>query len=99
MDTGLTCPDEHDIILSVLGLHSVHHNLFELVRNIGLDEHRLAQGRIHRPPHQWVAAGELQHRVREVLRAGELSAGLIGDFTGALKETGGRVKGRTKEQV
>lgn len=58
---SLTRADEHDIILSVLCLNPVHHNLFQLVRYIGLNKHRLTHGRIYWPPHQWVATGKLQH--------------------------------------
>lgn len=79
-----TCTNKHDIILPILCLHSVNHNLFQLVRNVGLHQHRLAKCREHRAPHQRVAAGELQHRVREVLRAAKLFAGLVGDFAWAL---------------
>lgn len=80
-----TCANKHDVILAVLCLHAVHHNLCQLVRNIGLHEHGLAQGGIHGPPHKRVVPGKLQHRIREVLRASELSARLVGDFTWALK--------------
>lgn len=84
-----TCADKHDIVLAVLCLHPVHHNLAQLVRNVGLHQHGLAQGGIHGSPHQWVVTGKLQHRVGEILCAAELSAGLVGDFTGALnRETG-----------
>lgn len=80
-----TCANKHDVILAVLCLHAVHHNLCQLVRNVGLHEHRMAQGGIHGPPHQRVVPGKLQHRVGEVLRASELSARLVGDFTWALE--------------
>lgn len=87
-----TCADKHDIILPVLCLDAVHNNLFQLVRNVGFHKHRLAQGWIHRPPHQRVVASKLQHRIREVLCASKLSAWLVGDFTRALKRKGGMRK-------
>lgn len=40
---------------------------------------------MHRPPHQRVVAGKMQHRIREVLCAAKLSAWLVDDFTWALK--------------
>lgn len=80
-----TCADKHDVILAVLCLHPVHHNLSQLVRSVGLHEHGPAQGGIHGPPHQRVVTGKLQHRVGEILGAAKLSAGLIGDFTRALR--------------
>lgn len=83
---ALTCSDEHDVVLSVLRLHAVHHDLPQRVRDVGLDQHRPPQRRVHRAPHERVAAGEVQHRVREVLGAGELSARLVGDFTGTLRK-------------
>lgn len=97
----LTCADEHDIILPVLCLDPVHHDLFQLVRNVGLYEHRLTQGWIHRSPHQGVVAGKLQHRIREVFCAAKLSAWLVGDFTRALERRRGRGRercGETKEK-
>lgn len=90
-----TCANKHDIILPVLRLHPVHHDLFQLVRNVGFYEERLAQRGVDWPPHQRVVAGELQHRIREVLGATKLSAGLIGDFTGTL-ERGRRGRGERK---
>lgn len=85
---GLTCAYEHDIILSILRLHAVHHDLFEAVGHVGLDQHRLPHGWVHRAPHQGVPPGKLKHCVWEVLGTAKLSARLIGYFTGAL-ETGG----------
>lgn len=85
-----TCANKHDIILPVLRLHPVHHDLFQLVRNVGFYEERLAQRRVDWPPHQRVVAGKLQHRIREVLGASKLSARLIGDFTGTLERRRGR---------
>lgn len=83
-----TCADKHDVIHAVLCLHPVHHDLSQLVRSVGLQEHGPAQGGIHGPPHQRVVTGKLQHRVGEILGAAKLSAGLIGDFTRALKRRG-----------
>lgn len=80
-----TCANKHDVILAVLCLHAVHHYLCELVGSVSLDEHGLAPGRKHGTPHQRVVPGKLQHRVGEVLRAPELSARLVGDFTRTLQ--------------
>lgn len=33
-----TCANEHDVILPILRLHSVHHYLGELVFHVGLDD-------------------------------------------------------------
>lgn len=81
----LTCADEHDIILPVLCLDPVHYNLSQPVRSVGFYKHRLAQGGIHRSPHQRVVASKLQHWIGEVLCAAKLSAWLVGDFTRALE--------------
>lgn len=86
----LTCANKHDIILSVLCFDPIHHDLFKHVRNVGLDEHWLAQGWVHWPPHQWMTAGKVQHRIGEILCAAKLSSRLIGDFTGALKMQRGK---------
>lgn len=81
-----TCANKHDIILPVLCFDTVNHNMFQLVRNVGLHKHGLAQGWVHRLPHQRVAASKVQHRIREVLGAAKLTARLVGDFTGTLLE-------------
>lgn len=58
---NLACANKHDIMLPVLCLNTVNHYSFQLVRNVSLHQHRLAHGRIHRPPHQRVVASKLQH--------------------------------------
>lgn len=85
---GQTCAYEHDVILSILCLYTVHHDLFEAVGQVGLDQQRLLHGRVHRSPHQGVPSGKLEHCVWEVLGTAKLSARLVGDLTGALEMRG-----------
>lgn len=89
-----TGADEHDVVLAVLGLHAVDHDLLQPVLHIGLDQNGLSLNRVDGPPHQGVTATKLQHRVREVLGAGEIPTRLVDYLTGTL-----RGKGRDMEKV
>lgn len=93
-----TCANKHDIIQPVLRLNTIHHYLFQLIRNVGLYKHRATKGWIHRPPHQRVVAGKLQDWIGEVLCAPKLPARLIDDFTGALERYEGDKKDIEKQR-
>lgn len=62
-----TCPDEHDIILAVLCLHPVHHQLGELVVHIRPHHDGTPAYWVHWVVHGWVAPGEGDDVIREVL--------------------------------
>ena len=72
----LTCPEEHDLVLAVLGRDPVHHDLRECV----VGAHQLEDGpavqREHRAVHQRVEADEAHHLVGEVF--GGLDLGVVG---------------------
>lgn len=62
-----TCPDEHDVVLSVLRLHSVHHQLGELVVHICPHHDGTSTYRVHWVVHGWVTPGEGDDIIGEVL--------------------------------
>ncbi|TNN56371.1 hypothetical protein EYF80_033407 [Liparis tanakae] len=89
MLTLCTCPDEHDVILSVLRLHPVHHQLGELVVHVGSHHDGTPAYRVHRVVHGWVTPGE----AREEIKAKRASRGLGGrdDWVEGAERPGGKV--------
>lgn len=83
-----TCPNEHDIILSVLGLHSVHHQLGELVVHICAYHDGTPTYGVHRVIHGRVTSGKGDDIVRQVLSGVEPSECL----TGTLRCRGARLR-------
>lgn len=73
-----TCPNEHDIVLSVLCLHSVHHQLGELVVHVCPHHDGTPAYRVHWVVHGWVTPGEGDDIIREVLGGVESSKCLTG---------------------
>lgn len=63
----LTSANKHDIILSILCLHPVHHYLCELIVNIGFDYDWTVVDGEHRVVHGWMASGKCDNIVRKVL--------------------------------
>lgn len=80
----LTCPQEHDLILSILSQNPVHHNLSQGVVHSDTSEHRLASQRVHRPIHKRVEPNEADHLIWEVFGGFDLC---IIRLTGTLMET------------
>lgn len=80
----LTSPQEDDIIGPVLCLHTVHHDLPQLLGQVGFDKNRVTLPRPHRPEHERVGSGKLQHLIRIVLGAAEGSPRLRSHLAGAL---------------
>lgn len=78
-----TCADEHDVILSVLCLHSVHHQLGELVVHICPHHDGAPPYGMHWVVHGWVTPSESDDIIGEVLGGVEPSKG----FTGTLRGT------------
>ena len=73
-----TRADEHDIILPVLCLHSVHHQLGELVVHIRPHHDGTSPYRVHRVVHGRVTPGERDDIIGKVLGGVEASEGLAG---------------------
>lgn len=80
-----TGADEHDVILAVLRLHSVHHQLGELVVHIRPHHDGAPAYRVHRVVHGRVTPGEGDDIIREVFGGVESSEGLAGTLR--IKET------------
>lgn len=73
-----TCPDEHDIILPVLRLHSVHHQLGELVVHVRPHHDGTPAYWVHWVVHGWVTPGKGDDIIREVLGGVESAECLTG---------------------
>lgn len=65
---SVTCADEHDVILAVGRVYSVHGDLRETVVHVGPDEDGPPAHRVDRIVHQRVVTRKLDHIVREALR-------------------------------
>lgn len=65
---SLTCADEHDVVLAVGRVDSVHGDLREAVVHVAPDEDGPPAHGVDRVVHQRVVTGELDHIVREALR-------------------------------
>lgn len=74
----LTRSDEHDIILSILRLHSVHHQLGELVVHIRPHHDGTPADWVHRVVHGRVTPGEGDDVIGEVLGGVKSSERLAG---------------------
>lgn len=73
-----TRPDEHDVVLSVLRLHSVHHQLGELVVHVRSHHDGTPAYRVHRVVHGGVTPGKGDDIVGKVLGGVESSECLTG---------------------
>lgn len=77
----LTCPEEHDVVLAILGHHVVHYNLGEPVVHIDPLEGWASRGWVHSLVHQRVPPDEADDVVGEV--SGGLDQRVVG-LAGAL---------------
>lgn len=73
-----TRSDEHDIILSILRLHSVHHQLGELVVHVCSNHDGAPADWVHRVVHGRVTPGEGDDIIGEVLGGVKSSKRLAG---------------------
>lgn len=64
---SVTCADEHDVILAVSRVDSVHSDLGEAVVHVGPDEDGPPAHRVDWIVHQRVVTRKLDHIVREAL--------------------------------
>lgn len=71
-----TGPQEDDIIGPILGLYTVHNDLTQLLGQVGFDKDRAVPPGTHRPEHEWVGSGKLQHLIRVILGAAKGSSWL-----------------------
>lgn len=77
-----TCANEHDVILSVLRLHSVHHQLGELIVHVCPHHDGTASYWVDWVVHGWVAPGKGDDIIRKVLggvKTSECLAGTLRD--------------------
>lgn len=77
---SFTCANEHDIVLSISSIDSVHSDLCKAVVHIGPDEDGPSAHRVDRVVHQRVVTRELNHIIWETLcwlKAAECLAGAL----------------------
>lgn len=51
-----TCPNEQDIILAILGFHSIHCYLFQVILSICFHQYWFFMGRFYGLVHKWMAS-------------------------------------------
>lgn len=73
-----TCANEHDIVLSVLCLHFIHHQLGELVVYVCPHHDGTPPYGVHWVVHGWVSPGESDDIIGKVLGGVETSKCLTG---------------------
>ena len=75
---SITCAYEHDVILSISSVDSVHSDLCEAVVHVGPDEDGPSAHGVHRVVHQRVVTRKLDHVIWETLRGLETAECLAG---------------------
>lgn len=78
-----TCPNEQDVIMSILSLHSVHGDLSEPASTICIQQDGPPMDRLHWLEHEGMGTHKTQNLIRIPLRTGELTTI---NLTGTLKE-------------
>lgn len=73
-----TCANEHDIILSIGSVHSVHSDLCEAVVHVGSNKDGPSAHRVDGVVHQRVVTCKLDHIIWETLCGLKAAKGLAG---------------------
>lgn len=74
----LTCSNEHDVVMAICSINSIHSDLCEAVRHSSAQEERTATEGCHWVIHQRMMTCELDHVIWEAFSGLETSKRLTG---------------------